>query len=174
VQRVNLDVPGQFEQELIGYRITPEAAAIGQSPSRLRLPEGARALAVIREQRSLSVSEVQGLESDDYLYLLAPGRTVGALDKLFAAMPQPDYLEEHHFFGDFVLKGDARIGDVSAAYGFKADADTAAQTLAEYLAKRFKRRPVVGDRCRLGSVELVVRELREGDISLVGLRLAPK
>ena len=89
-------------------------------------------------------------------------------------MPQPDYLEEHHFFGDFVLKGDAHLGDISMAYGFKVEADIAAQTLQDYLAKRFKRRPVVGDRCRLGSVEFVVREIRDGKIALVGLRLAPK
>jgi potassium/hydrogen antiporter len=174
VQRVNLDVPGQFEQELIGYRITPEAAAVGQSPSRLRLPEGVRPLAVIRGEDSLSISEVQALQPDDYLYLLAPGRTVSALDKLFAAVPQPDYLEEHHFFGDFVLKGDARIRDVAGAYGFHVESEIAAQTLADYLARRFKRRPVVGDRCRLGNVELVIREMREGIVSLVGLRLAPK
>ena len=174
VQRVNLDVPGQFEQELVGYRITPEAAAVGQSPSTLRLPAGARALAVIRGEESFSVADVEALAPDDYLYLLAPGRAVSALDKLFATMVQPDYLEEHHFFGDFVLKGNARLGDVSSAYGFKVDASIATQTLADYLAQRFNRRPVVGDRCRLGSVEFVVREMREGVISLVGLRLAPK
>jgi len=174
VQRVNLDVPGQFEQELVGYRITPEAAAIGQSPSTLRLPAGARALAVIRGEESFSIADVEALAPDDYLYLLAPGRAVSALDKLFATIVQPDYLEEHHFFGDFVLKGNARLGDVSSAYGFKVDASIATQTLADYLAQRFNRRPVVGDRCRLGSVEFVVREMREGVISLVGLRLAPK
>jgi len=174
VQRVNLDVPGQFEQELVGYRITPEAAAIGQSPSTLRLPAGARALAVIRGEESFSIADVEALAPDDYLYLLAPGRAVSALDKLFATMAQPDYLEEHHFFGDFILKGNARLGDVAGAYGFKVDAGIAAQTLADYLAQRFNRRPVVGDRCRLGSVEFVVREMREGVISLVGLRLAPK
>ena len=174
VQRVNLDVPGQFEQEFVGYRVTPEAAAVGQSPRRLRLPEGARVLTVIRGQRSLSVAAVKALEPGDYVYLFAPGRVVTALDNLFAAMPQPDYLEEHHFFGDFVLNGDARLGDISGAYGFRIEPDIAAQTLAEYLAKVFKRRPVVGDRYRLGSVEFVVREVRQGMITLVGLRLAPK
>jgi cell volume regulation protein A len=174
VQRVNLDVPGQFGQELVGYRITPDAAASGQPPAKLRLPSGTRALAVIREQESFSVADVEALAPDDYIYLLAPGREVDALDRLFTTMPQPDYLEEHHFFGDFVLKGDARLSDVSGAYGFHVDTAIAAQTLSDYLAQRFKRRPVVGDRCQLGSVEFVVREMREGVIAMVGLRLAPK
>lgn len=174
VQRVNLDVPGQFEQEFIGYRVTPEAAAVGQAPCDLRLPHGARVLTVIRGESSLPVESVEALASGDYVYLFAPGRVVNALDHLFAAMRQPDYLEEHHFFGDFVLKGDARLGDVSAAYGFKIDPRLAHRTLAQHLAEVFKRRPVVGDRCRLGSVEFVVREMREGAITLVGLRLEPK
>lgn len=173
VQRVNLDVPGQFEQEFIGYRITPEAAAVGQSPRRLRLPEGARVLTIIRGDRTMSVPEVKVLEPGDYVYLFAPGRIVDTLDNIFAAMPQPDYLEEHEFFGDFVLKGDARLRDVSAVYGFSVDADIAGRTLADHLAQVFKRRPVVGDRHRLGNVEFVVREMQDGVITMVGLRLKP-
>lgn len=174
VQRVNLDVPGQFQQELVGYHITPQAAAVGQSPSRLRLHENTHVLAIIRDQRTLTPMEAQKLEPGDYVYLFTTAGHVSALDNLFGAMPQPEYLEEHHFFGDFVLKGSARVGDVSAAYGFPVEGNLAAQTLAEYLAQRFKRRPVVGDRCRLGGVEFVVREMNAGAITLVGLRLAPK
>ena len=174
VQRVNLDVPGQFEQEFVGYRVTAEAAAVGQSPRELYLPEGARVLTVIRGERNVPVDQVETLQPDDYVYLVAPGRAVGALDNLFAAMPQPDYLEEHHFFGDFALKGDARLGDVSAAYGFEIDPAIASRTLAEHLAQVFKRRPVVGDRHRFGNVEFVVREMQHGVITLVGLRLVPK
>lgn len=173
VQRVNLEVPGQFEQEFVGYLITPEAAAVGQSPRRLRLPEGAHIVSVIRGERSLPVTEVRRLEAGDYVYLFAPGAVVHALDSIFTAMPQPDYLEEHQFFGDFVLKGDARVRDVSAAYGFAVPEEAADRTLAQYLADVFKRRPVVGDRYRMGSVELVVREMEHGVITLVGLRLAP-
>lgn len=174
VQRVNLDVPGQFEQEFVGYRVTAEAAAVGQSPRELYLPEGARVLTIIRGERSVPVDQVETLQPDDYVYLVAPGRAVAALDNLFAAMPQPDYLEEHHFFGDFALKGDARLGDVSAAYGFEIDPAIASRTLAEHLAQVFKRRPVVGDRHRFGNVEFVVREMQHGVITLVGLRLVPK
>ena len=174
VQRVNLDVPGQFEQELVGYRVTPEAIAVGQSPRQLRLPQGARALTVIRGERSFGIEEVETLQPGDYVYLFAPGAVVSGLDHVFATMPQPDYLEEHEFFGDFVLNGAARLGDVAAAYGFNVDADIASHTLADYLARVYKRRPVVGDRHRFGGVEFVVREMRDGVITLVGLRLAPQ
>lgn len=174
VQRVNLDVPGQYEQEFVGYHVTPEAPAVDQSPRQLHLPDGARVLTVIRGPRNLTVEQVESLQPGDYVYLVAPGNVVHALDALFAAMPQPGYLEEHQFFGDFVLKGDARLGDVSAAYGFPVDPAIASRTLAEHLLRVFKRRPVVGDRHRMGSVELVVREIQHGVITLVGLRLAPE
>lgn len=170
VQRVNLDIPGQYEQEFVGYHVTPEAAAVGQAPTRLRLPEGVRLLTILRNGRSLSVRGVKALEPGDYVYLFAPGGTVPSLDSLFAAELQPGYLEEHQFFGDFVLKGDARMGDVASMYGFKVDPEIARHTLADYLADVFQRRPVVGDRHRFGNVELVVREIQSGMITLVGLR----
>lgn len=174
VQRVNLDVPGQFEQEFVGYLVTPEAAAVGQAPRRLRLPDGARVLTVIRGERTLLTAEVKSFQPGDYVYLFAPGRVVHALDNLFTAMPQPEYLEEHQFFGDFVLKGDARISDVSLIYGFSVEPEIAVRTLAEHLAYVFKRRTVVGDRCRMGTVELVVREMEQNNITQVGLRLLPQ
>jgi NhaP-type Na+/H+ and K+/H+ antiporter len=44
-------------------------------------------------------------------------------------------------------------------------------TLRETLARRFKGRPVVGDRLHLGDIELVVREVANGEVSKVGLVL---
>lgn len=43
--------------------------------------------------------------------------------------------------------------------------------MADYLDEAFHGRAVVGDRVRLGSAELVVREIENGRISRVGLRL---
>jgi potassium/hydrogen antiporter len=174
IQRVNLDVPGQFEREFIGYRVTADASAAGQAPAALYLPEGANLLTVIRDGQHRRADEIDALQAGDYAYLLAPTKAIDALDQLFApAEQQPDYLEEHRFFGEFVIGGDVRLGDLSAAYGFEIDPQIADTTAAQYFTERFRRRPVVGDRCRLGSVELVVRQMRGRDILEVGLRLAP-
>jgi potassium/hydrogen antiporter len=173
MQRVNLDVPGQFEREFVGYRVTPDAAAAGQSPAELYLPEGASLLTVIRAGRNLRADEIGALEADDYVYLIAPSDAVDTLDKLFAPAEQPEYLEDHRFFGEFVLGGDVSLGDVSAAYGFDIDPKLTSHTAAQYLSERFRRRPVVGDRTRLGDVELVVRAMLGRNITEVGLRLAP-
>jgi len=169
-QRVNLDVPGQYEQEFIGYRVTPETAAIGEMPTHLHLPDDVRMLTVIRDGKSLAPEQVKALERDDFVYLLTPERAVEELDHLFAARVQRADLEEHLFYGDFVLNGDARLGDVGAIYGFEVNEGIAGRSLDEHLKIVLRARPVVGDRARIGGVELVVREMREGDIAKVGLR----
>jgi cell volume regulation protein A len=173
VQRVNLDVPGQYEQEFVGYRVTPETASIGEMPMHLHLPDDARLLTIIRGGKAMAPEQVKALERDDFVYLLTPGAAVYELDRLFAARVQQADLEEHLFYGDFVLNGDAHLGDIGAMYGFAVNADIAGRTLAEHLQKVLRTRPVVGDRARIGSVELVVREIHERAISKVGLRLIP-
>jgi len=173
-QRVNLDVAEHYDLEFIGYRVTGDSSALGEMPAHLHLPDEARVLTVIRGDKNLAPGEVSALAVGDYVYLLAPGAVVQELDRLFAARVQPDHLEEHLFFGDFVLNGDARLGDVGAMYGFQVDADIAARTLAEHLSKVFRARPVVGDRTKLGSVELVVREMQGEAIGKVGMRLVPE
>jgi cell volume regulation protein A len=170
VQRVNLDVPGQYEQEFVGYRVTPQTAAIGEMPTHLHLPDDVRLLTVIRDGKSMAPEQVTALAQDDFVYLLTPGATVAELDRLFATRAQRADLDEHLFYGDFVLNGDAHLGDIGAMYGFPVDAEVASRTLGEHLQRVFRARPVVGDRSRIGSVELVVREMQGRVISKVGLR----
>jgi cell volume regulation protein A len=47
--------------------------------------------------------------------------------------------------------------------------ELAGLTLRETLARRFKGRPVVGDRLQVGDIELVVREVANGEVAKVGL-----
>jgi NhaP-type Na+/H+ and K+/H+ antiporter len=44
-------------------------------------------------------------------------------------------------------------------------------TLAAYLSRMFRGRAVVGDRADLGRAQLVVREIENGRVHRVGLRL---
>ena len=63
------------------------------------------------------------------------------------------------------------LGDLAATYGLEAPEEATAKSLADYLDEAFHGRAVVGDRVRLGAAELVVREIENGRISRVGLRL---
>jgi cell volume regulation protein A len=173
LQRVNLDAPQEYGHELVGYQIPAEGGMNGQSPARLALPEDCRAAALIRGGRVLAPGEVESLQAGDCLYLLAPSAAVEALNELFAAHLPQDYLREQQFFGEFVLNGEATLAEVAMVYGLTLAEELQSQRLADFLAQRFRKRPVVGDRYRLGAVELVVRDVQDGRVSRVGLRLAP-
>lgn len=173
VQRVNIDVPELYDYEFVGFKLSPEAVQPGQPLAEMALPPEVRPVALIRGQQTLHGDEIRTLDPGDHLYFLAPGRLVEALGQAFAPEKQPAFLDEHRFFGEFVLNGDARVRDIAAAYGITLDADDADVTLAGYLARRLKARAVVGDRVRAGGVELVVREMEEDRVTKVGLVLRP-
>lgn len=173
VQRVNIDIPERFDYEFVGYRIAADSAMAEEGLKRLALPPHSRVTAVVRAGEPLAPERVKKLLPGDYVYLLAPGSAIEELDRLFAAQRHVDYLEEHRFFGEFVLNADARLSEVSAIYGFDVPQAQTGQTVAEFLAATLRQRPVVGDRCRLGSVDLVVREMQEDRILKVGIVLRP-
>jgi cell volume regulation protein A len=103
--------------------------------------------------------------------VLSEPESLPALGRLFVDGEAPARLEGQEFFGEFVLNGDARLADLAAVYGFELPDGTEAMTAAELLGKRFSQRPVVGDRARLGRVELVAMEIKGGRIAKVGLNL---
>ena len=82
----------------------------------------------------------------------------------------PERLEEHKFFGDLVLDADANLADVAEFYGVDMPRGASDTTLGDYLQRIFRKRPVVGDRLKIGRVELVVREVVNGRVARVGLK----
>jgi cell volume regulation protein A len=172
LQYIDLDIPGQFNHELLGYRLEPDSFAVGKLPSQLPLPQEVEIAAVIRGTHVMKLDALGPLAAGDYVYLLAVPEHVETLNRLFGVAHGPDRLEEHRFFGDFVLNGDARVADIDAVYGLGLDSADAEETLAAYLARKLRSAPVVGDRVRVKGVELVVRSVdARGVVSRVGLKL---
>ncbi|QKT04509.1 potassium/proton antiporter [Ectothiorhodospiraceae bacterium 2226] len=171
VQRVELDIPGQQDLELVGYRLERDSPVVQRDVPRAALPEGVQLASVVRGGRPLPTCDLASLTEGDFVYLLATPENVAALDRLFGAAAAPPRLEERQFFGDFVLDGEARMADVAMMYGLAQAPDMAASSLSEYLSGHLKARPVVGDRLRLGHVEFVVREVEGGRIRKVGLKI---
>src|SRR6202040_1126658 len=66
--RVELDLPGELEQQLVGYSVRPKSLYLGRGliPSRSRLP------LVIPNKKILSPAEAEPVAAGDYIYLLAP------------------------------------------------------------------------------------------------------
>jgi cell volume regulation protein A len=151
--------------------VKPGSFAGGRRLGELALPEGMKVMAAIRDGVPQDPAPGLELRPGDFVYFLAQPQGIPLLGKLFDPHRVPDRLEEHRYFGDFVLNGDAMLGDLAATYGLDAPEEAAAKSLADYLDEAFHGRAVVGDRVRIGAAELVVREIDHGRISRVGLRL---
>jgi cell volume regulation protein A len=163
-RRVELDLPGQLAQELVGY-------PIGHNSPYLRrrlIPSWAKPTLVVRAEQILSPDEAGAVREGDYVYLLAPPERAHALDRFFVEMPAaPD----PHLLGDFFVAGDITLGAIADVYGIEVSPDDAAMPLASYFADRFPR-VKQGDTLPLGPIVLVAHTLSEGTVVRVGLRLA--
>jgi cell volume regulation protein A len=171
VQRLDLDMPGQFNYELLGYNLEPGSIALNFPVNRMPLPEQTQVAAVIRGGALLNAQDIDQFRAGDYIYLLTSPQSGTLLSKLFAAPHAPDWLEEQQFFGELVLNEGAKMGELSLLYDFTIDEGDKEETVSGFLGKAFKGRAVVGDRLHLGSIELVVKEMERDRITKVGLNL---
>jgi len=121
-------------------------------------------------------SKLERLEAGDYLLVLAPPEQLFSLDRLFAL---PDRKRRANVpgdevFGEFTIPADTLLGSLSAMYGVEVEARHREESLSAYIRRRLRHAAVVGDRVRLGPVELIVREIKGNRITQVGLELEPE
>ena len=88
---------------------------------------------------------------------------------LFVPADDMEESEQQRFFGTFTLNGDAPLGEVVEMYGGEVPKAISSMTLAQYIDRQFRRRPDVGDYVRFGKLNLVVREMKNGEVSKVGI-----
>jgi potassium/hydrogen antiporter len=165
-RRVELDLPGQLEQELVGYPVADNSPYL----KRGLLPAWARPTLVVREERILSPPEAAPVRAGDYVYLLAPPEKAQALDRFFVAMPPPA-TPDPRLLGDFFVSGDVTLGALADIYGLSVAPQDAETTLADHIAEEVKRRPRPGDVVPLGPIALLAHRVNRGRVTSVGLRL---
>jgi cell volume regulation protein A len=166
-RRVELDLPGQLEQEIVGYPVSTNSVYLRRG----LLPSWARPTLVIREEKILSPAEAAPVQPGDYLYLLAPPEKAQALDRFFVDMPPPA-MPDPRLLGDFFVTGDHTLGELAEIYGVSIAPEDTAISLADFIAARLRRSPKLGDTLPLRPIALVVHKLADGRVTSVGLRLA--
>jgi potassium/hydrogen antiporter len=166
-RRVELDLPGQLEQELVGYPIRTDSPYLRRG----LLPNWARPTLVVRDERILSPPEADPVRPGDYVYLLAPPEKAQALDRFFVAMPPPAR-PDPRLLGDFFVTGDHTLGELADIYGLSIAPEDAATSLADFFAARGRRTPRQGDMVPLGPIVLVAHRVADGRVTSIGLRLA--
>jgi cell volume regulation protein A len=166
-RRVELDLPGQLAQEIVGYPVPANSPYL----KRGLLPSWARPTLVVRAEKILSPAEAEPVQQGDYVYLLAPPEKAQALDRFFVDMPPPT-APDLRLLGDFFVSGDVTLGALAEIYGLTIAADAARITLATYLSEELKRAPKQGEAVPLGPIALVAHRVTDGRASTIGLRLA--
>ncbi|MFC3852950.1 potassium/proton antiporter [Salinispirillum marinum] len=169
-QRMELELPGQPDYELVGYRISEDSSVFGRQLLKVTYPDGVKPALVLRHNELMSIDQAERYEEGDSVYLATPRAALDDLDRLFVAIESTTRLADKQFFGEFVINGDIPLQNLSLMYGFVLPENTEGLTLHEFLRQQFNQ-PVVGDRVDLGSVQLVVREMEGDRCAKVGLKL---
>ena len=100
-RRVELDLPGQLEQEIVGYPVAAKSPYLRRG----LIPSWAKPTLIVRDERILTPEEGAPVREGDYLYLLAPPEKAQALDRFFVDMPPPA-APDPRLLGDFFVSGD--------------------------------------------------------------------
>lgn len=167
VNRVEFELPGEGELELVGYRVHPESAvAKGE-----RIPRWARPVLIMRGGVTHTIHSAGAVQTDDQVYLFARPRGIETLDRLYARAASDD---DPDIFGDFVIRRETTLGDLAREYGLAAIGDEPAQSVGAFIESQFSSPARAGDRLSVGDIDLIVHSLDDdGRISAVGVAIDP-
>ncbi|HEV2955436.1 MAG TPA: potassium/proton antiporter [Xanthobacteraceae bacterium] len=165
--RVELDLPGQLTQELVGYAVETNSPYLRRGI----IPSWAKPTLVVRDEQVLTAAEAGSIHPGDYLYVLAPPERAQALDRFFVDMPPPA-TPDPRLLGDFFVPADVSLGALAEIYGLTIEPAEAATSLADYFAAHLGHAAHAGDRLPLGAVALIAHAVADGRVTTVGLQLA--
>ncbi|WP_315761345.1 MULTISPECIES: potassium/proton antiporter [unclassified Bradyrhizobium] len=165
-RRVELDLPGQLEQQLVGYPIRAKSLFFRRG----LIPSWSKPTLVIRNEQILSPVEADPIAPGDYLYLLAPPEKAESLDRFFVDMP-PSSAPDPHLLGDFMVSAEHTLEELAEIYGVKVAEGEAKLTLADYFDVHLDHAPKEGATLALDAIVLVARSISGGRVNVVGLRL---
>ncbi len=171
ITRTGLEIHPTSQWEMFVYRLGAEKWCIGKELRRLRMPEGTRIAALFRNDELLHPTGSTRLLADDILCIVAHEHDLPALGTLFSQEPEKD--SERWFFGDFILDGDALLGNLAPIYGMALpEGDLADMAIGEYLSRRLGGKPVVGDQMEWQGFVWTVAAMEQNRVTRVGMKLA--
>ncbi len=163
-QRVEIDLPGQTNREMVGFPI------IANSPilTRTDLPSWVQPIMVARDEKVFTWAEAKALVPGDYAYFLVPTERAQRLDRLFAPS---DAIQSHHPVAAFNFTGDISLRELATAYGLAVPEDIEGLTITEAFRLRCEDRIGMGDRIQMGPASLTVSELDGEDVKQASLEI---
>lgn len=171
LERIDLELPGSAKHELLIYRVLQDSPV---SHGNVSLPAGVHVSLIVREGELKQPEQVWPPQIDDLVCLFSPPEKTARLDRLFSQKStDPETIAS---YGAFEVDLQARMADLLMAYNIPPVAESAADlTVGQYMMSQIEDQPVVGDRIRVGHLELVVRRVHKGQIiTEAGLSLTRK
>jgi potassium/hydrogen antiporter len=171
-ERIDIDLPASGERDLLIYQVGPGSRIALRGVRRLLHLENISLIGVVRNGRLLRPRDLDRLDPGDSVLMLAPPAQAAALDELFAERRQS--AGGAATFGEFTFDGDLPLGKLAEFYDLPVPEEDRAVALADLVQARLGRKPLIGDRIRLGEVELIVQGLRGERITEVAIELEPR
>lgn len=170
VIRQDFDLPGTLGYEIVSYRLGADSRQAGRDASLLALPADAQLVCVIRDRQLLSGRHAPLLQVGDYVTLLAHHDHLDELDQKFQSARQPEAEALAAALGELGAAPELLLSTLADSYRIELPAELRASSLAEYFAEQ-RPRPVVGDRLRLGRLQLFVRQMQGNRVTEFGISL---
>jgi cell volume regulation protein A len=161
----------EFDRDLLGYRIVHGSPSTHRGFADLPLPRRVRTVAVVRDGVLMDRSSLDRLRAGDYMLMMAPPDQAARLDRLF--VPPAAGGRQPASLGDFAFPPATTMGALAEMYGLTLGREDREEPVGRFLRGRLGHEAAVGDRLRVGGVDLVVREIEKGEIASVGVDLEP-
>jgi cell volume regulation protein A len=168
--RLDIDLPQQMDRDVIGYHVDEGSPADGTVLTDLRMPRRARILAVLRENAVVPREKLERLVADDLVLTICPPEESFRLDRQFSARRTGRHREDVRL-ADFVFPADTKMAQLSHEYGLPVHGRDEQLKLGEFMKTRLGEDASIGDAVRLGECALIVVDMAENKMRVIGLRL---
>lgn len=171
VNRLDFDLPGTRGYEIVSYRIGESSPLIGLKSRQLPVDDVSRIVCIARRGRIISYREWGHLRAGDYISLLAGQEELPKLDELFQSLAPPQAVAAaQRFYGEFRIDPGAPAQALADCYGVHLPESAREKSVGAFFSSVVPR-PVVGDRLRLGEMELVIKRMDGQKLEEIWLRL---
>ena len=156
---------GGGARHLIQFVVEAGSRAVNKPLSALAIGD-AQPLVILRGEQVLN-DLASPVEVGDHVAWLATVSDEASL----ATLCQTVTSSVRRFYGDFTVRGDAQVADLSFAYGIEMPDPAIARLTLDALFRRRIGQPVVGDALYIGGLRLRVRSMDGERVDQVGIRL---
>ena len=167
--KLEFDMLHQTDRDLVAYTVKPHSRAADQPFERLKIPERARLVSVIRDGTVISTTDLERLHAGDVVLVLTPPELALAVDRVFSRRHKSAASFASRDLGDFIVDGATPVEGLARAYDIPLRSPVPGMTVAGLLRERIGPSAGRGDRLRLGPVDLIVVDMLGGEIREVGL-----